>query len=813
MHKEVFRQMTQEKIILLDGATGTELQKRNMPKDVCPEQWVLAHPHVLKEIQQGYIDAGSDIILACTFGGNRIKLREFGLQDKVLQFNRELVAISKEAAGNNCLVAGDLAPTGKFVEPFGEMKFEEIVDAYKEQVQGLLQGGVDLFFIETMLDLQETRAAVLAVRETCDLPLIASMTFDTGAKTLTGSDPVTVLITLQSLGADAVGANCSTGPEDMLQVVKLMAAYARVPIMVKPNAGLPRLMEGRTVFDMGPEEFGKYAADLVAAGAGILGGCCGTTPLHIRSARESLSGLNPAGRESDPSCRALTSSRSTVFFGDNYPLTIVGERINPTGKKKLSEELKNGKFTEVRRLAAEQVENGAAILDVNVGMPGIDEKETMVEVVKVLSNAVSCPLCLDSSSPDVLEAALRIYPGRALINSISAEKKKLRRLLPIARKYGAMFILLPLSDAGVPELAQERYAVIREIITAAGEYGFTNNDIVVDGLVMSVSSNQSAGLETLKVIKWCGETVGCATIAGLSNVSFGLPEREHINAAFLAMGAGNGLSMAIANPSNSIVMDIKAACDVLSARDKNSLAYISRYNAGNVENTRKDEQKNNLSVVERINKAILEGDRENVVGLIKDALTDGADPSGIIDGYLIPAITRVGHLYEERKYFLPQLIQSAEAMQTAFAYLAPFLTATRAGSDRENPVVVLATVKGDIHDIGKNIVGLMLRNNGFKVHDLGKNVSAEDIINAARKFQAQIIGLSALLTTTMVEMKTVAELIRREGLKVKLMVGGAVVTESYAREIGADGYSPDAYEAVKLAKRLVRESEHQLSVR
>lgn len=801
MNKALFRQMTAEKIVLLDGATGTELHKRGIPKDACPEQWVLEHPHALKEIQREYVGAGSDIIFACTFGANRIKLKEFGLQDQVGEMNRKLARISKEAAGTSCLVAGDLAPTGQFVEPFGDMKFDELVDVYKEQVQGLLSGGVDLFVIETMIDLQETRAAVLAVKETCDLPVMASMTFDTGNKTLTASDPVTVLITLQSLGVDAVGANCSTGPKDMLKVIELMLPYARVPLMVKPNAGLPRLVDGNTVFDMGPEEFGQYAVDFVGKGVGLIGGCCGTTPLHIKSVRENLAGLKPAGRELKP-YRALTSSRKTVFFGDSYPVMVVGERINPTGKKQLSEELKNGKFTEVKRLAVEQVENGAEILDVNVGMPGIDEKKTMVEVVKLLSSVVESPLCLDSSSPDVLEAALRIYPGRALINSISAEKAKIQRMLPIARKYGAMFILLPLSDEGIPEQAQGRYEIIQNIINAAGDYGFEAGDIVVDGLVMSVSSNQSAAEETLKVISYCTETVGCATILGLSNVSFGLPNRGYINAAFLAMGIGRGLSMAIANPSSELIMAIKSAGDVLTARDKNSLAYISRYGEGNIEKPKKIERKN-LKTVDLIFQSILKGERENVAGLLQEALEEGTKPGDIIDGYLIPAITEVGNLYEEKKYFLPQLIQSAETMKTAFDYLAPALAGDRGRSGKNSPVVVIATVKGDIHDIGKNIVGLMLRNNGFTVYDLGKNVSAERIIRESKELRAQIIGLSALLTTTMVEMKTVVELARSEGLEVKIMIGGAVVNESYAEEIGADGYSKDAYHAVKLARKLI----------
>ncbi|MGI6491014.1 MAG: homocysteine S-methyltransferase family protein [Pelotomaculum sp.] len=801
MKKALFKQMVAEKIIILDGATGTELQKRGIPQDVCPEQWVLEHPEVLKDIQAGYLEAGSDIILTCTFGANRIKLKEFGYAHRVVELNRELAGLSKSVAGSRALVAGDLAPTGQFVEPFGAMQFDYLVDVYKEQVRGLLAGGVDLFVIETMIDLQETRAAILAVKETCDLPVIASMTFDTSARTLTGSDPVTVLITLQSLGADAVGANCSTGPQDMLKVVGEMAPYARVPIMVKPNAGLPRLVEGKTVFDMGPEEFGAFAVDFVAKGVGLIGGCCGTTPQHIKSVRENIAGLRPVRQEPRP-FRAVTSARRTVFFGPGQPVTVVGERINPTGKKQLSEELKQGKLNEVRRLAVEQLAGGAHILDVNVGVPGIDEGKTMVDAIKLLSNVVEAPLCLDSSSPEALETALRLYPGRALINSISAEKIKIERLLPIARKYGAMFILLPLSEAGVPELAEERYEVIQYILNEAKAWGFANTDIVVDGLVMSVSANQNAAAETLKVIKWCTEKIDCATIVGLSNVSFGLPNRGYINAAFLAMAIGQGLCMAIANPTSELLMAIKAASDVLTVRDKNSYHYISQYGEGQREKTYKTEQKTNLTAGQRIYQAILEGEGDNVLELLKEVLAQGVQPGQIIDDCLVPAITEVGRLYEEKKYFLPQLIQSAETMKRAFDYLAPYLTGDGTGAVQDHPAVVLATVKGDIHDIGKNIVGLMLRNNGFVVHDLGKNVSAESIISKAKETGAQLIGLSALLTTTMVEMKVVVELARREGLAAKIMVGGAVVNESYAAEIGANGYAKDAHGAVKLARQL-----------
>lgn len=801
MNREFFKKLLDQKILILDGATGTELQKRGLPEGVCPEQWVLEHPDVLEEIQREYINAGSDIVCTCTFGGNRVKLEEYGLGERLIEINRKLAELSKKAAaGSNCFVAGDLAPTGNFIEPFGDMPFEKAVDIYKEQVRGLLAGGVDLFLIETMIDIQEARAALLAVKESSDVPVMVSMTFDQDGRTLTNSDPVTVLIILQSLGADAVGVNCSTGPRDMTKIISLMKPYARVPLLAKPNAGLPRLVNGITTFDMEAEEFGAYAKDFVRAGVNLLGGCCGTSPLYIESVGRNIEDGEPVKTYAKP-YSALTSSRKTVFLGFDRPVAVIGERINPTGKKQLGEELSLGKFSELRRLALEQVENGAELLDVNVGMPGIDEKETMVKVVKLLSNIVETPLCLDSSSPEVLEAALRIYPGRALINSISAETTKQKKLLPLAKKYGAMFILLPLSDEGVPEEAEKRCEIIAYILDQAAHYGIRKNDVVVDGLVMTISSNQQAASATLQVIEWCTK-LGCATTIGLSNVSFGLPQRGFINTAFLAMAVGRGLCTVIANPSNEMLINIKMASDVLTLRDKNSLRYIRRFTGDTLERAKPDEQKKPLKAVEKIYHSVLHGEKEEIVSFLNEAIHEGFAPKDLVDIYLIPAITKVGELYDEKKYFLPQLIQSAEAMKTAFNYLEPYISQDRTGSIKTGASIVLATVKGDIHDIGKNIVGLMLRNYGFNVLDLGKDVRSEEIIARAKETGAAIIGLSALMTTTMVEMKNVIKLARDEKLKIKFMIGGAVVNDQYATEIGADGYARDAYEAVKLAKKL-----------
>ena len=801
MNRTQFLDFLKDNIMILDGATGTELQKRGMPKGVCPEKWAIENPEVIKNVHRDYINAGSNAIYTCTFGGNRIKLAEFGLGDQTVEINAKLARLAREVAQGNGFVVGDLAPTGQFVRPFGDMPFEECVEVFKEQVKGLLEGGVDFFVIETMMDIQEARAALLAVKESCDLPVCVSMTFDENGQTLMGTDPITALITLQSLGADAVGCNCSTGPKDMIKIIKTMKPYAKVPLLAKPNAGLPRLIDGNTVFDMGPEEYGTYVEEFAKSGVNLLGGCCGTSPLYIAEIAKHLKGLKPLKIETE-GISAVTSARNTVFVGFNEPTVVVGERINPTGKKKLQEELKEGKTSEVRRFAVEQLEKGAKVLDVNVGMPGIDEKETMVKIVELLVPMVDAPLCLDSSSPEVLEAALRIYPGRALINSISAETAKVEKLLPVAAKYGAMFILLPLSDEGVPATAEERYKVINSVYDIASKLGYGKNDLVVDGLVMTVSSDQKAAIETLKVIDWCTNTFGCGTILGLSNVSFGLPERNWVNSAFLAMAMGRGLTMAIMNPSSDTLMSIKMAGDVLTAKDKNSSRYIEYFGKNTQVKPAQAEKKAEQSATEKIYEAVVRGDRENVRTYIEAGLKEGFEPSYLVDNFLIPAITHVGDLYDKKEYFLPQLIQSAETMKEAFGYVEPMLKKDGTG-EKSKAGIVIATVKGDIHDIGKNIVGLMLKNYGFLVYDLGKDVSAEAIISAAKEKKARIIGMSALMTTTMMEMKTVIDLAKKEGLSVKFMVGGAVVTENFAKEIGADGYSEDAYSAVKLANKLL----------
>lgn len=799
MTKQEFKNLLQQQFLILDGASGTQMQKAGMPTGVCPEKWALDNPEILKKMQREYSEAGSDVVYTFTFGGNRVKLGEYGCADQVIAWNRRLAEISREAVGSKCLVAGDISSIGQFVVPFGDFPFEAAVDIFKEQIQGLVQGGVDFLVIETMIDIQETRAALLAAKEVCDLPVCVSLTFDEDGRTLTGTDPLAALVTLQSLGADAVGCNCSCGPDKIAEFIKIMKPYAKVPLLAKPNAGLPHLLDGKTVFDMGAAEFAGYAKTLVEAGANLLGGCCGTSPEYISTLKEALKDLKPI--ISVPQEKSLLSSaQRVVFAGLGHETVIVGERINPTGKKALQAELREGKLGEVKRFAAEQAAAGASVLDVNVGTSGIDERAMMIKVVETLATRTALPLCLDSSSPEVLEAALRIYPGRALINSISAEESKFQKLLPIVAKYGAMFVALPLDDSGIPTTAIKRIELLDKIALAAREYGYSNSEIVVDGLVMTVSAEQSAARETLDVVGWAAQN-GFNSILGLSNISFGLPERIWINAAFLAMAAARGLTMAIANPSLDILVNFKFAADVLTMRDKNSLAYIKRF----VEQEKTDTSPivaQTVSIREQIRRAIIEGQLERIEQLLQQALQNGEKVTDLIDEDLIPAIARVGELFEAKKYFLPQLIQSAQTLQAAFGILEPLLQ-----QDVDNvkikEKVILATVKGDIHDIGKNIVALMLRNSGFEVYDLGKDVAAETIVAEVKRTGAKLVGLSALMTTTMTEMPRVIVALNDAGLSTKVMIGGAAVDEKYAEEIGASGYSKNAYDAVKLAVSLI----------
>lgn len=815
MTREAFRELVKKGPVLLDGATGTNLQKAGMPVGVCPEQWILENSEVLIDLQKRYVEAGTDILFAPTFTASRIKLKEYGLEDHLEEMNRKLVALSKEAAkGTNALVAGDLTMTGEQLYPLGDLMFEDLVDVYKEQAKIIAEAGADLFVVETMMSLQECRAAVLAIREVCDLPVMVSLTYNEDGRTLYGTDPVTAVVVMQSLGADAVGMNCSTGPEAMLEPIAKMAEYAAIPLLAKPNAGMPELIDGQTVFNVEPEEFAEVGKKLVEEGATIIGGCCGTTPEHIRALKEAVKGI-PVKAPLQTKRRMLTSERKSVEITLDGRFMVIGERINPTGKKKLQAELKEGSLNLVRTMALEQEENGASILDINMGMNGIDEKEMMLRTIYEVTSTVDCPLCIDSSHVDIIEAALRIYPGRALINSISLEKEKFEKLLPIAKKYGAMFILLPLSDEGLPKDSAEKHGIIRTIMDEAVRIGMAKEDIIVDGLVATIGANPNAALECFETFSYCKNELELPTACGLSNISFGLPERTYVNTAFLTMAIANGLTMAIANPSQELLMNAAFASDMLLNKKESDIRYIERMNflsekyagmervmvqktpagtsaAGG--ETRKE------STGSGVFQAVLKGNKEHVLEEVKKMLDGGAKPDEIINEHLIAAINEVGELFDKKKYFLPQLISSANTMKLAIEYLEPMLERS---NTEAMATIVVATVEGDIHDIGKNLVVLMLKNYGYHVIDLGKDVPADVIVDTAMNEGAKVIGLSALMTTTMMRMKDVVELAKEKGCTAKIVIGGAAITESFSDEIGADGYSKDAAECVKLVERLL----------
>lgn len=828
MTKQEFQQLCRQRIIYLDGATGSNLMKAGMPVGVCPERWILEHEQALIDLQTAYIEAGTDILYAPTFTANRIKLKEYDLEDQIEEINTRLIKLSKTIAKDKALVAADLTMTGKQLKPMGPLDFEELVDIYKEQIQYAEKAGADLIVIETMMSLQETRAAAIAAMEVSRLPVMATLTFESDGRTLFGSDAKSAAITLSHLHVDAIGANCSTGPDQMCRIIEAMAEVTDIPLIAKPNAGLPSLDEnGMTVYDMDSDTFSEQMIQIVESGATILGGCCGTSPEYIKKLVDKTKDL-PVVSRSLAGRRFLSSERQSLTFGLDDCFMIVGERINPTGKKKLQAEIREGKLDLIDQFAAEQEESGAKILDINMGMSGIDEKSMMLTVLEEVANITSLPLSIDSSHVDVIEAALRRYPGRALINSISFEKAKVESLLPIAWKYGAMFILLPLSDEGLPKSLNEKISIINEIVDRALKMGMKKEDIVVDGLVATVAANPLAAKETLQTIRYCKEH-DLATICGLSNISFGLPERMNVNSAFLTMAIMEGLTMAIANPNQEMLVNAAFSSDILMAKDGADLQYINRMNAikeakeaflkANPEaaqisglavkvkqkSTAADTGKNDSGMqpegsLGSVKEAVLKGKQRDIVEITKTAVEDGFEPQQILNEALMPAINEVGDLFDKGKYFLPQLIASAETMKKSIDYLEPMLK--KDGVDADMPTVVIATVKGDIHDIGKNLVALMLKNHGFTVVDLGKDVPREEIIEAARKYNARIIALSALMTTTMQEMKQVIDLAKQEGIEAKVMIGGAVITQDYADEIGADGYSRDAADAVKLAQRL-----------
>lgn len=796
-----FREALRQRVLILDGAMGTMLQERGLAPGGCPEQMNLDAPEVVTAVHAEYAAAGADVIVTNTFGGSRTKLDHYGLGERVAEINGRAVELARRAAGEERFVGASIGPTGRFLEPVGDAGFEEMVDVFAEQVRAFAAAGADLITLETFLDIRELRAAVIACREFSSLPVMAQMTFDDGGRTVLGTPPESAAVTLDALGVDVVGSNCGLGIEGIYTLLEKMRAVTPLPLIAQANAGLPVLRDGVTLFPASPEEMTGYHERLIRLGVRVIGGCCGTTPEHIRAMRAALDGRNQSW--TPPVRRGFLSSRTAVVpLGAEAPCAIIGERINPTGKKRYSEELRAGQTAYVRREAQEQTGAGAALLDVNCGLPGIDEPAALERAVYAVSGVCSAPLVIDSSDPAALERALQAADGKVLINSVSGEGKSLETVLPLARRYGAAVIGLALDEAGIPETSAGRLEIAERILTAARKTGLPPQDLVIDCLTLTVSAEQKRARETLEALRLVRDRLGLTTVLGVSNISFGLPERPVLSAAFFTMALEAGLGAAIINPKDERMMDAYRAAMVLLGHDLRAEEYISHYGQSRSAPQTPAETAAPATVRERLAAAVIEGDCEGVTELVEQALKEGLTPLEVSNEGLLPGLEEVGRRFGKNQIFLPQVMRSAETMQTAFTRLKQELQG-REGHTLGR--ILMATVEGDIHDIGKNIVCTLLENHGFEVVDLGKNVPAERILQEAVARRVDAVGLSALMTTTLQQMEKTVVRLREAGIEVFTMVGGAVVTQDYADAIGADLYAADALEAVARIKDLFRQ--------
>lgn len=824
--------------LLFDGGMGTMLQSRGLKPGDLPELFNLTHPDVVRGVHREYVEAGSKIITTNTFGANRHKLGDKATPEEVIT---AAVKLAKEAGAE--YVALGLAPTGALLAPLGELSFDEAYDLFKEQVLAGAKAGADLVLIETMSDLLEAKAAVLAAKENCDLPVFVTMTFAEDGRTFLGTTPEIAAATLCGLGVSAVGINCSLGPKQLLPLIRAMAPYATVPLMVQPNAGLPRLEEGKTIFDTTPEIFVSELLPLLDAGVVIVGGCCGTEPGHITL-------LNKALKERKPSpvkatlCTRITSPQRLVSL--NGEVQVIGERINPTGKKKLQEALRTNKDQYILDEAVSQQKAGADLLDVNVGLPGLDETATLKRIVPKIQGISPLPLVLDSSDPVALEEAVRIYSGSPLINSLNGKEESMEAILPLVKKYGASVVCLTLDDVGIPETAAERFAIAEKILNRALSMGIPKERLVIDCLVLSASTNQAMVMETLKTIALVKEKLGLATVLGVSNVSFGLPGREILNSTYLAAALGVGLDMPILNPLSERYMETVAAFRVLNNQDKSAAKYIpfavamearakveaeagagtSAGTGAKPEGSASDSAGNKPSAgagagtkagssladpgaadadaeILKAQSYILDGKKDHI-GPATEALLNNYQPLEIINNIFIPALNQLGDEFETGEIFLPQLLTSAETVKIGFDVLKAYTNA-QAEQASDSPVkgrILVATVKGDIHDIGKNIVKMLLENYGYEIIDLGKDVDPKLVVETVLSQNIKLVGLSALMTTTLRFMKETIETLKEAGADCRIMVGGAVLNEEYSDMVGADYYAKDAMESVRIAETL-----------
>lgn len=774
--------------LFFDGAMGTMLQKNGLSAGEIPETWNITHRDIVYAIHKAYADAGCNIIKTNTFGANALKFK--GTDYTVEEIVTSAIDIAKTAVSgkDKTFVALDLGPTGKLLKPYGELPFETAYELYKQQVIAGKKAGADLVLIETMGDTYEIKAAVLAAKENCDLPIVVTMIFDESGKLLTGSDIKTAVFMLEGLGVDAIGFNCGLGPRQMLSLLPELLKYSSTPLVVNPNAGLPECVNGVTFFNVTPEDFANDLKELAEMGVSLLGGCCGTTPEHLKEAVKLCKDI-PVLPVKQKNITAVTSYSKTAVIGER-PI-IIGERINPTGKKKLKAALVSGDSGYIFSEALSQVECGADVLDVNVGLPEIDEPKVMCDTVRGIQGITNLPLQIDTSDPAAMEQALRIYNGKPLINSVNGKKESMEKIFPLAKKYGGVVVCLTLDEGGIPESAEGRIKIAEKIINTAKEYGIDKKDLIIDTLAMTVSTGAENAKRTLQALSYVRNTLGVNTVLGVSNISFGLPKRDNINAAFFTLAMGSGLSAGIINPKSDSMMNAFYSYCALNGYDENFETYISK-TSDSAPTAKNDKTDLKTAVINGLSKAAGENARE---------LLKTEQPLDIINLYLIPALDIVGKGFEDGTIFLPQLLMSADAAKAAFDEIKASIPAEANGSEKKNKVVI-ATVKGDIHDIGKNIVKVLLENYGFDVIDLGKDVDPEIIVDTAIKEKVKLVGLSALMTTTVVNMEETIRLLRKRYPECKVMVGGAVMTQDYADRIGADSYAKDAMGAVRYAERL-----------
>lgn len=779
-----FKELIKQGTVLLDGAMGTMLQNAGLEAGAAPELLNIDKPELIEDIHRKYVEAGSQIVYANTFGANRYKLKN----NSVKEIISAGISIAKKACGKKALVALDIGPIGQLLEPSGTMTFEEAYDIFKEQI--IAGESADVIVFETMTDLYELKAAVLAAKENSRQPIVCTMTFEENRRTFTGCCVSSMALLLNGLGVDAVGINCSLGPSQLIPICKELLEWTDMPVVLKPNAGLPDPVTGK--YDVSPEEFAEQMKYAASCGVKIFGGCCGTTPEYISALKKALDGTEVRRRKALPRSAVCTPSRTVVIDRPR----IIGERINPTGKKLFKKALRNNDTGYILNQAIEQIRAGADILDVNVGLPEIDEKAMMIKAVKEIQSVTDAPLQIDSTIPEVLEAALRIYNGKPIVNSVNGEESSLETVLPLVKKYGAAVVGLTLDKNGIPPKAEQRFAIAEKILKRAMYYGIPKEDVFIDCLTLTASAEQEAVMETLRALGRVKKELGLKTVLGVSNISFGLPNRPLINQNFLTMALTYGLDLPIINPNVDAMTGAVRAYKLLANIDKNSFDFIAAYNSAAVQKT-ENKDENNISLEYAVENGLKDESAKATAELLKTA-----DPMEIINGALIPALDKAGEQFEKGTIFLPQLILTAGAAQAAFGVIREKMI-----SENSSPVskgkIVLATVKGDIHDIGKNIVKVLLENYGYTVIDLGKDVPCEEVVRAALEHRVKLVGLSALMTTTLKSMEETIRLLRESGSECKVVVGGAVLTPEYAEKIGADFYAKDAKETCDIAKRIV----------